>query len=145
MTPTAQDVYDDMLRVGIRPRLRALGFTGSGSTFVWPCATAAAQLGFQKSAFSDRDAVKFTVNVTVADFVSWEQARIARPHLPKHPAPNTKYGSFIWQQRIGKLLPEGEDRWWWLQADGDWTSVADEVVDAIATYIVPELRARTVT
>ena len=44
--------------------------------------------------------------------ISWEEARAERAYLPKKPAPNTFYGSFAWQVRIGHLLPGDEDLWW---------------------------------
>ena len=103
-----------MLSEGIRPALKALGFAGSGSTFVWPSTASFAQLGIQKSQFSSRDGLKFTMNITVADKSAWEAARSARPHLPTKPAPNTFYGDYVWQRRIGKLLPGSEDKWWTL-------------------------------
>lgn len=137
---TAQEVFDEMLRLGIRPSLREIGFQGSGSTFVWPSKNDIAQLGVQKSAFSDRNSLKFTINVTVANRAAWDRSRIERPSRPKVPAPNTAYGGdLIWQRRIGKLLPAGEDHWWWLSAESDWTGVANEVVDAVSQHVLPEL------
>ena len=68
---TAQETYDEMVREGLRPTLKAQGFKGSGSTFTWPSRSHFAQLGFQESQFSDRDALRFTVNVTIADRSSW--------------------------------------------------------------------------
>ena len=132
-----------MVREGLRPRLKALGFKGSGSTFTWPSKSQFAQLGLQKSQFSNRDELRFTVNVTVAEKASWEAARTTRPHLPKRPAPNTLYGDYIWQRRIGKLLPSGEDTWWTISAGDDWLPVANAVIDAVTTYALPELRSRT--
>lgn len=129
-----------MVSSGIRPRLRALGFRGSGTTFVLPSKSHHALLGLQKSAFSDRDALKFTVNITVAAVAAWEAARTAKPRLPEKPAANTLYGSFIWQSRIGRLLPAGQDHWWWLAADDDWRPVADEVVQAIESFGLPAMK-----
>lgn len=106
-----------MVREALRPRLRSLGFRCSGSTFTWPSKVVFAHIGLQKSQFSDRDALKLTENVTVANVAEWERVRQDRPHLPKRPAPNTIYGEFIWQRRIGQLTPEGEDLWWWIHAD----------------------------
>jgi hypothetical protein len=139
---TAIDAFDEMVRLVIRPALRDLGFKGSGSTFTWPSERSIALVGMQRSQFGDRNLVKFTLNVTVADAQAWERAREERPHLPKRPAPNTFYGSFIWQQRIGKLMPTGEDHWWSLDGSTDTTELGNEVVEAISTYVVPELKAR---
>jgi hypothetical protein len=139
---TAQHAFDSMLRYAVRPRLRALGFRGSGSTFTWPSKVAFAHIGVQKSQFSDRDALKFTANVTVANIADWERVRQERPRFPRRPAPNTFYGDFIWQRRIGNLTPEGEDLWWWLDADQDWSPVAEEFVRIVEAHVLPELMAR---
>ena len=80
------------------------------------------------------------MNVTIADRNSWEAARAARPYLPKKPAPNTFYGDYIWQRRIGALTPSGEDTWWTISAGGNWRPVAEEVLDAVSTHVLPELK-----
>jgi hypothetical protein len=139
---TAQETYDEMVDKGLRPSLKALGFKGSGTTFTWPSKSHVSQLGLQKSQFSDRDALRFTVNVTVADKSLWEAARAMKPHLPKKPAPNTFYGDFIWQRRIGTLMPGGEDTWWTISAGDNWRHVADAVLAAVTEYALPELQKR---
>ena len=139
---TAQETYDEMVREGLRPSLKALGFQGSGTTFTWPSRSHFSQLGLQKSQFSDRDALRFTVNVTIADRSSWEAARTVRPYLPKKPAPSTFYGDYIWQRRIGALMPSGEDTWWTISAGDDWRPVAEEVLGAVRTHALPELKNR---
>jgi hypothetical protein len=142
---TAVDAFDEMVKNVIRPRLREMGFRGSGTTFTWPSEETIAQIGMQKSQFGDRNHVKFTLNVTVANAAEWERQREAKPHLPKRPAPNTLYGSFIWQRRVGKLMPRGEDRWWLLDGDSDVRALGEEVVQTIATYVLPALRERAST
>jgi hypothetical protein len=139
---TAHDTFTEMIKIGVRPRLKALGFTGSGTTFVWPSTSVFCQLGFQRSQFSNRDALKFTINVTAADKSAWELARQTRPHLPAKPSPNTFYGTHIWQRRIGELLPGGEDKWWTVDANQEWRALADEVVDAVTRFAVPEMQQR---
>lgn len=141
----AQETYQEMVRDGLRPRLKALGFTGSGTTFTWPSQSHFAHFGMQKSQYSDRDELRFTVNVTVADKAVWETARTTRTHLPSKPAPNTLYGDYIWQRRIGKLLPSREDTWWTISAGHDWHLISDAVFDAVTVFVLPELRDRTTT
>ena len=139
---TAQETFTEMLKFGVRPRFKALGFTGSGTTFVWPSTVAFCHLGFQRSLSSNRDTLKFTINVTAVDKAAWELARQSRSHLPVKPSPNTFYGTFVWQSRIGELLPGGEDKWWIVEANQDWRMLADEVVEAVTRFAVPELRRR---
>jgi hypothetical protein len=119
-----------------------MGFTGSGATFTWPSPNCFAQLGIQRSQYSDRAELRFTINITVADREAWELARSTRPRLPPKPAPNTLYGNYIWQRRIGKLLPDGADKWWSVTAGTDWNPIADEVGLAVHQFVVPELRSR---
>jgi len=45
--------------------LRRLGFKGSGQRYELPSDVTWATLGFQKSAYSDSLAARFTINVTV--------------------------------------------------------------------------------
>jgi len=65
MPARAQDTFNAMLRDQIAPRLRALGFTGSGHQYVWPAAEHWASLGFQKSRRGTGTELEFTVNVSV--------------------------------------------------------------------------------
>ena len=63
--PTPQQVYDDLMKGSFAPALRAVGLKGSGGRFELPSEEYWAQLGFQKSAFSDSTALKSTVNLSV--------------------------------------------------------------------------------
>lgn len=139
---TAQETYSEMLKLGVRPALKRLGFRGSGANFTWPSRSTYSQLGFQKSRFSSREVVTFTINVTSADKSAWEVARQSRANFPAKPSPNTFYGTFVWQSRIGSLLPSGQDTWWTVEADADWRPIAAEVVDAVTRFVVPELQQR---
>lgn len=71
---TAQETYQAMVREHIAPRLRELGFRGSGSLYSLPDGDAWRLLGFQRSVSSDRQRVRFTVNFTLADKAAWRGA-----------------------------------------------------------------------
>lgn len=139
---TAQDAFDALLRDHIAPRLRELGFKGSGQRYELRDPQIHAMLGFQKAQISNADAVKFTVNVGSVARQAWKQFREERPHLPEHPSPNIFYGGPVWQQRIGPLTPEGDDLWWWLEADSRPQDAAAAVLDAIERYAIPALHER---
>jgi hypothetical protein len=109
--------------------------------FVWPSATAIAQVGVQKSRVSNRREVEFTLNVTVVDLDEWAAFRAERPQYPERPSPNELLPGVGWQSRLG-ILVSGIDKWWTVTAEGPWQPVADEVVEAISTYVVPELEQR---
>ena len=131
-----------MLRDELAPRLRQLGFKGSGQAFSLPDVERWITIGFQKSAWSDADSVRFTVNVTVANKAEWERMRQERTHLPAKPAPNRFYGSFVWQKRIGHLLPGGEDQWWEVASDSsEAPKVAAAVAAAIRDHVLPAIHA----
>jgi hypothetical protein len=131
-----------MLREQIAPRLRALGFKGSGQAYSLPSRTHFATIGFQKAKWSEAASLSFTANVTVAECDIWEKEREVRPYLPAKPSPNTYYGDYIWQKRIGFLLPAGQDQWWDVGAGMSTDALADEVVAAIHEYALPAMRAR---
>lgn len=138
---SAQEVYTQMVREGLRPLLRALGFKGSGPSFTWSSDTQFAQVSLQKSTFSTRAEVQFTANVSVVDRATWESACAMSPDLPRQPTASTIHrvqGS--WGNRIGSFLPSPIDAWWSVSATGDWHPVADGVAQAVATFVLPAVR-----
>ena len=138
--PTAQETFGSMMKEHVSPELRTLGFKGSGQAFTLPDDAHFAQVGFQKSTYSDSTAVRFTMNISVIPFDAWAEARLRKPYFPAKPSPSVLYGSLFWQKRVGQLLPGGEDTWWLVHAGQDTTSVANEVLAAIRTYVLPEMR-----
>ena len=136
---TAQETFASMMKDHVGPGLRALGFKGSRQVFALPVPDHFAQIGFQKSTFSDASAVRFTVNASVIPRLIWSEARVEKSHLPAIPSASILYGSLFWQKRIGKLLPAGEDKWWLLHAGQDATVVADEVLVAIRDLALPAM------
>jgi uncharacterized protein DUF4304 len=139
---SAVDGFRSMMRDHVAPALRAMGFVGSGRSYVLPSDTHWVLLGFQKSRSSDAAAVPFTVNVTVASKEAWAAMRRTRGYLPERPSANTFYGPEIWRRRIGMLLPEGADRWWTLTPATPAAALAAEVVDALRLAALPEIRRR---
>jgi hypothetical protein len=142
VTPTAIELFAEMIKAVIRPGLQELGFKGSGTTFVWPAERKFALVGIQKSRFSNRTSVQFTLNVTVADADAWNRRRAKDRGLPKRPAPNTFHAG-MWQRRVGKLMPAPTDHWWRLDRESDIDDVGQNVVDVVAKYVVPAIIERT--
>jgi hypothetical protein len=138
--PTAQETYGEMLKTLIAPGLRAIGFRGSGQNYRLPSDDYWAMLGFQKSTSSDASHVRFTGNVLVVSKSGWDAVRAERPHLPERPTATTYWGTFVWQKRIGALLPGGEDLWWEIEAGGDAAGLADAVIWAVQDYVVPAIQ-----
>jgi Domain of unknown function (DUF4304) len=137
---TAQDTYAAMLKTLIAPGLRAVGFKGSGQNYRLPSDDYWAMLGFQKSTSSDASHVRFTGNVVVVSRSGWDAVRAESPHLPERPTATTYWGTFVWQKRIGELLPGGEDLWWEVEAGSDAAELADAIVWAIRDYVLPAMK-----
>src|SRR5712691_6087251 len=96
-----------MLREDVAPSLRRLGLKGSGQVYTIPSSTHWAIVAFQKSAYSDADLVRFTLNLTVARKDEWAAAYAEKqPVIGRRPMPNTyvPVGS-SWHSRIGHLMP----------------------------------------
>ncbi len=128
MSERAQETFKAMLRDQVAPALRTIGFKGSGQVYAWPSETCWASLGFQSSTYSDRNELRFTINLSVVAKAAWAAKRETRPYLPDRPAANTRYGQPAWEARIGRVLPGGQDKWWILPAASDTTQLAEEVV-----------------
>ncbi|MDQ5821800.1 MAG: DUF4304 domain-containing protein, partial [Actinomycetota bacterium] len=110
--PTAQETYREMIKAQLAPGLRALGFKGSGRSYELPCPDHWAMLGLQGSKWSDSGEASFTVNLLVVSRSVWERERVEVSHRGPKPNPNQLPGRFAWWKRIGKVMPECEDKWW---------------------------------
>jgi hypothetical protein len=136
---TALDIFRLMMRGEIAPELRQMGFKGSGQSFTLPSETHWVLLGFQKSMASNAKAVRFTVNETAASKRAWLEARSVRSYLPERPSANISYGAFAWQRRIGRLLPDTQDKWWTVAPRASTERVKVEVLDATRIYALPAI------
>lgn len=128
-----------MMRDEVAPRLRALGFKGSGQRFTLPSETHWAFVGFQRSAWSDRTALRFTINLTVVSKEEWKRARADHSYLGERPQANAAAGGPAWDERIGFLMPERRDHWWSMGAGEPSEGVAAGVIDAVERFALPEL------
>ena len=117
---TAQSVYAELMKQRFAPFLREAGLRGSGGRFELASEARWLLLGFQKSAHSDRDHVRFTVNLLAICREEWESKRAAKPYLGSKPRPSTHYGNWAEHARIGQLTPAGEDKWWSLRPGQDF-------------------------
>jgi hypothetical protein len=141
---SAQDAVGELLRTHLGPRLRALGFKGSGASWSADRPGFLVGLGVQRSVHGDRRETQLTINVTVVSIETWTALLQERPYLSARPAPNTRYGPAVWQRRIGLLLPERSDRWWSVGPDTDLAALAEDVAGAIAAHVLPAIdRAAT--
>src|SRR5262245_16788124 len=137
-SPTAQDMYRAMHRLELGPRMRALGFKGSGGRYVLPDDHRWLVIGFQKNRYSTAACVSFTVNVTAADKQTWA-AHQSEPWVPAQPDGNAAYP---WTDtvRLGGLMPHGIDRWWQVGPYCSDASATEDVLDAIEHFALPWLQ-----
>lgn len=131
---TAQDAFDEFLRAYIWPFLHDRGFKRSKSTFHRPVAANWQVVNFQKSVYSDRDAVRFTVNLAVGldrlregvhDWAEDKRPPEARCHL---------------RERLGRLVSD-RDVWWDVRPGLELASLAEAVTLALERYGLPWLDA----
>jgi hypothetical protein len=105
-----------------------------------------ALIGFQKDRHSDRDAVRFTVNLKVVSHHAWDAIREGSPWRSERPSANEALSGLpgAWSTRIGFLMPAHGDYWWELRAGDPTDRLAPEVVAAVRTHALPAMRARMV-
>jgi hypothetical protein len=133
---TAQEAFEAFVRDEIWPFLKERGFKRSKGTFHRPVGEDWEIINLQKSAYSDADEVRFTINLAVAYKSLTEGGR----GWPKGKRPPAHQASV--QQRLGLLLGE-RDAWWEVAADGGTAALADAVLLALERYGVPWLEERS--
>jgi hypothetical protein len=133
-----------VLRTEVGPRLRALGFVGSGSSFVLPNDESWLVVGFQKDLYSTASSVRFTVNLSKVRKAAWAEFREENPSLARRPSGNTDYFADSFESiRLGFLMPPCRfDRWWQVKDAHPNARVAAQIATAIERLGVPWLRTQ---
>jgi hypothetical protein len=134
----AQEAFKMMMREQVAPALRQLGFKGSGQAFTLPSDEYWALAGFQKSVSSNAQHVRFTVNLTVVSRQEWAEIFAKHPTFGAKPKANVHGGG--WHARIGQLLADSSDHWWWVEPDRPTEAVGREAIAAIRDYGLPEMQ-----
>ena len=96
-------------------------------------------VGFQKSAYSDAEHIKFTINVLVVSCQEWDEIRASHSYYPERPTAGTHWAAGA-QARIGSLMPKGEDYWWDLYPSTSTDELSTDVLGAIRDYALPWMR-----
>jgi hypothetical protein len=139
----ASEAFKDLLSVHLAPALKQSGFRKKGQSFgrrgdgVWGV------INFQRSQWSSRECITFTINVGV-----WVDAVAAfrledTDRVPRTGAPPEAYCH--WRQRIGWLLPDQRDIWWDVEEPrASWQSalkprLIENVRTAVVQYAAPHL------
>ncbi|MFC8597408.1 DUF4304 domain-containing protein [Isoptericola sp. NPDC057191] len=138
---TAQERFRVAVRDRLAPQLRVMGLRGSGQSYTLPSDTCWAQLGLQRFSWSNRDAVEFTVNLSVVSRVAWASAVETHPWAGAKPKPNL--GAMLqvrFWERLSIVAGVGDYRWH-LSADGtDEVATIEHLLAMIADQGVPTLK-----
>lgn len=125
-----------MVAQNIGPSLKASGFKRSKATFHRPVGDNWEVVNLQRSRYSDREVVRFTVNLAVGigrlreGVLTWADGK--RPNEYK----------CHFRERLG-ILSSGRDTWWRVSPDTNVVELAEAVLLAIETYGLPWLEARS--
>ncbi|MCG8485348.1 MAG: DUF4304 domain-containing protein [Clostridia bacterium] len=138
---TIQEEYKDILKEEIAPRLRAIGFKGSGQNYSIPSESHWAFVGFQKSMRSNSEQIIFTINIFVISKEKWAKTREISSHLPEKPSSKTNLVTG-WSKRIGELLPKAEDHWWTFDKKTEKDQLVSELLEAIEKYSLPQIKTQ---
>jgi hypothetical protein len=139
---TAQENYAVLVKDRLSPAFRELGLRGSCGRYELPLSVPGwALLGLQKSAYSDKAEIRFTLNLLVVSAATWSSAHEAKPYLPAKPSPGVRYGAGEQETRIGSIHPDDSgDKWWRVQAGPFPSGVAEDVIHDVAVVALPWLR-----
>lgn len=139
----AQDLYAALIRDRISPALRAEGLIGSGGRYSLKSNTHWALVSFEKSAYSDRREIQFTINLCVVRKDECNALRVEHPYYPEKPSGSTIYGC-VMPTRIGSLVGDGSDKWWRVYHGQDVASVAANVLMNVRDAGLPWLHDQVV-
>jgi hypothetical protein len=137
---TAQEVYAQLMKDRIAPLLRTNGLIGSGGRFSLKSETHWALLGFQKSAYSDRSEVRFTVNVLVVRRDEWNELVVREPHHGPNPTPTITYPAPVRNERIGQLTEDRADKWWRINPGQDLGLLMSDLQSDLLESALPWMR-----
>jgi hypothetical protein len=139
---TAQDTYRALVNAHLSPALRNLGFKGSAGRYQRPSETHWALLELQKSAYSDRDEIRFTANLFVVPCRLWQQSGTRTSIQSLKPVPGAHWDMDD-EARLGQLADADDiDVWWSLTPVTDLSELSASFVCDLTTHGLPWMDAR---
>lgn len=133
---TAQEKFDEFVRDGVWPFLRAHGFKRTKATFHRPVDENWEVINLQRSKWSDRHAVEFTVNLAVG----LAQLREHQYNWAEGERPSQRRCQL--RERLGSILRDG-DVWWEVGRRTDVAALANTINRAVELSALPWLHARS--
>jgi len=125
--------FKQLLTTAITPTLRDLLFRKVGLYYFRKRSDNWELLQFQRSWSNTADATRFTINCGI---VSFRLARFVLGSVPKMPTPEYNWH---YSQRLGFLMPGGQDTWWTLDASTAVDSLGSELSGLIVDLAIPTL------
>jgi hypothetical protein len=125
MGSKAAEAFIELL-ASIEAHLKQRGFARRGTVFFREQFGNLGLIVLQKSQKTDAEAVIFTINVGVVSsrLALFFSAPPKANHLPEP-------SEWHWRQRLGFLLPEGQDKWWTLGPGSNVQQIGDEIQAAL--------------
>jgi hypothetical protein len=142
---TAQELYADLIKDSVSPAMRTNGLIGSGGRYSIKSESHWALVGFQKSWYSDKSEVRFTINLLCVPRDAWKEMVAERPYYGSTPSALVLYSDAVHQTRIGYLLEDQSDKWWRVYPGQDMATVGADVIASMVDYGLPWLRQSLAT
>lgn len=130
----ARESYDVIVKGHVAPVMKAAGFKKAGTQWRLRGEIAWGVVNMQKSAFSSRDEISFTMNVGVrfdaAHRAAYPNAKRMWEKPPTEPECHVR-------ERIGWFMPEPHDHWWNVVDHRDVPKIVGELVPLLREKAVP--------
>lgn len=136
----AQQLLDEVLEVALVPALRQRGYRKAGRTFRRVREQCIQVVNVQVSQWSSATSLRFTLNLGVY-FPALQAELESRGYRKPGAAGPTVTGCHL-SERVGMLMPAGEDHWWELEAGLPREAVTAEVSAVLTGCALPWLEAR---
>jgi len=123
--------FTKVLLSEMRALLKPLGYLKKGMIFHRDKLEIIHLVGLQKSMDSTGQAIKVTVNLAIW-VKSLAPIRAGRPDTPS-------VWDAQWRERIGFLMQERHDKWWWITSEAEAETTAKEICLALDKFALPKL------
>ena len=117
----------------INNAIKPLGFKKKGDTFFYTQENNLGLINFQKSNKSSSESITFTINAGV---YSNSLHILDSPGMESKPSLSDCH----WLTRVGFLLPENKDFWWYINSNTVLSDLKDEIIYLLTSVVIPEIK-----